>query len=71
MLAYIGVFGGHDGPLEAEYCSEGLLQHILDETQDCVRFKMTVAIDGTRDESPLDAGIVNAFYRAHARFAAD
>jgi hypothetical protein len=31
VLAYIGVFDG--GPLAAECCSEGLLQHILAETR--------------------------------------
>jgi hypothetical protein len=32
MLAFSGIFDGHDGPLAAEYCANGLLQHILMET---------------------------------------
>ena len=31
LLAFAGVFDGHDGPKAAEYCSKGLLAHILYE----------------------------------------
>jgi hypothetical protein len=34
LLAFGGVFDGHDGPDAAEYCARGLFPHVLEETRD-------------------------------------
>jgi hypothetical protein len=35
LLAFGGVFDGHDGPDAAEYCARGLFSHVVEETRDC------------------------------------
>jgi hypothetical protein len=35
LLAFGGVFDGHDGPDAAEHCARGLFSHVLEETRDC------------------------------------
>lgn len=73
MVAYVAVFDGHDGPNASEYAQKGLLSHILSETEDSVRKhkekKIVVAMNGSKVDSPLEAGIINAFQRAQERFA--
>ena len=76
MAAFFAVFDGHDGARAADYVSRGLIYHILSETQESVRNHKNheenghvVAMDGSRVESPIDAGIINAFHRAQERFA--
>jgi len=76
MLAYVAVFDGHDGPRASEYCYKGLLPHILSETEDCIQKhrgqkpdeRLIKAVDGSKVQLPLDAGIINAFHRAQERF---
>jgi hypothetical protein len=77
MMAFAGVFDGHDGPLASEYIAEGLLPHILSETAECIHMhgskwlQKVKAVDGTITASALEAGYVNAFHRAEERFAAN
>ena len=73
MVAYIGVFDGHDGPNASEYVRKGLLPHILSETEESIRknkgIKQVVTENGNKVDSALDAGIINGFNKAQDRFA--
>jgi len=66
LVAFAGVFDGHDGRLASEYCSEGLLQHILIETA------QSVAKDKCNKDPQkiLKVAYVNAFHNAQTRFGA-
>lgn len=71
MVGYVAVLDGHDGPNASEYCSKGLLPHILAETEYCLRTGKKKVMDGSAISCSVDAGIMNAFHRAQARFAAN
>ena len=84
LLAFAGVFDGHNGPKASEYCAKGLLPHILLEAESKKpttalrkrRFSPTITDSGAeirlqeavQDLPPLESIYVRAFHHAHERF---
>lgn len=78
LLAFAGVFDGHDGPKAAEYCATGLLPHIFLELQKLAAPKKRLSAYTTKMSSStlpdastavlLEQTYVNAFHHAHERF---
>jgi serine/threonine protein phosphatase PrpC len=67
LVAFVGLFDGHDGPLASSYCSSGLLQHILIETELSIHSKRNESKDSK--EARLKAAYVLAFHNAQERFS--
>jgi serine/threonine protein phosphatase PrpC len=66
LVAFAGVFDGHDGPLASTYCSNGLLQHILIETYKSIHDEENEFKD--TKEAPK-AAYVLAFHHAQDQFS--
>lgn len=79
MVGFIGVFDGHDGDLASEYCSKGLVPHVLAEfyarsSNDSI--KTTEGNESERQtnrllfekEKDLTVAFVGAFQKAQTRF---
>jgi hypothetical protein len=83
LVGYTALFDGHDGPACSEYCSQGLLSHILAEISDSYQKtsssnkdrnsqpKMIETVSGDSVSTPIEAGFINAFHQAQTRFAND
>jgi len=80
MVAFAGVFDGHDGATAAEYCSQGLLKHILMETNACIAQRERASIGRCSESSIslqtnyvslLEEGYALAFHKAQEAFACD
>lgn len=80
IVGMAGVFDGHDGGAASEYCSEGIMQHILAEVSDSFHINndqspasssscsIPTMMNGVETKSVLEAGLINAFYQAQERF---
>ena len=84
MAAFVGVYDGHDGDLCSEYCSKGVVPHILSELSQTVAatqqsrwgFAADRACapldfetpDSSNKSSELKPQYVSAFHKAHDRF---
>jgi hypothetical protein len=68
LVVFAGIFDGHDGSLASEYCSMGLLPHILAETQNCAS-KLNPSLKGDINLQVLKQGHINGFSWAQTRFA--
>jgi hypothetical protein len=68
LVVFAGIFDGHDGSLASEYCSMGLLPHILAETQNCAS-KLSPSLKGDINLQVLKQGHINGFTWAQTRFA--
>ena len=80
MVAFAGVFDGHDGATAAEYCSQGLLQHVLIETNASIAQRERASIGRCSEHSDalhtnsislLEEGYVLAFHKAQEGFASN
>ncbi|CAB9522403.1 Protein phosphatase 2C 3 [Seminavis robusta] len=85
MAAFVGVFDGHDTDMASEYCSKGMVPHILSElTGQSVqrgsqmwnimgpdRANAPLAFDTIDDptHSDMEIPFIAAFQKAHERFA--
>ena len=83
MAAFVGVYDGHDGDLASEYCSTGLVPHILFELSSQSQQQARWGFGPDRANAPLDfetpevskssssklkQEYVAAFQKAHDRF---
>lgn len=85
MAAFVGVYDGHDGDFASEYCSQGLVPHILSELTSqsaeqlsrwslaadraCAPLDFETPETADKTVSPMKNQYVDAFTKAHDRFA--
>lgn len=81
MAGFVGVFDGHDGNLASEYCSQGLVPHIIAEhgarcappsrnswsfANDSATAALDIGVDCEKQD--LEISYIAAFQKSHQRF---